>query len=65
MADHEPNGTDTSIELHVRQVLSKISALKARLRAQEQAQQRGSRHAVEVDREDDRSGRVDDTELSP
>ena len=61
MPGHKPNGAKISLEQHVREVLCQISALKARLRAQEQAQQSGSRDSVEIDRKDYRSSRIDYT----
>ncbi len=62
MTDEKPDRTEGPVAQHVRTMLGQIRALKARLRAQEQAQQAGSRDAVEVDREDDRAGEVDSTQ---
>jgi hypothetical protein len=60
MADREPNGTEIAVQEHVRKILARLSALKVRLRAQEQAREGRSGDAVEVDREDDRAGGVRD-----
>ena len=56
MADREPNGTEIAVAEHVRKILARLSALKARLRAHEEAERSGSRNAVEGDREDDGAG---------
>ncbi len=65
MTDRKPDGAETAVREHVRKVLAQISALKARLRAQEQVTQSGSRDRVEVEREDDRAGGVRDADLPP
>ena len=59
MTDRKPDGAETAVREHVRQILAQISALKDRLRDQEQAKPSGSRDAVEVDREGDRASRID------
>jgi 50S ribosomal subunit-associated GTPase HflX len=59
MPNTKPGSGESSLEQHVRKVLAQISALKDRLRAQEQARQSGSKDNVEVEREDDRSRRID------
>ena len=63
MPDQKPDGAATSVEQHVRKILAQISALNDRLRAQENAQLRGSREAVEVEREDDAPRRINGTDL--
>jgi outer membrane protein TolC len=57
-----PDGTEGSVEQHVRKILAQIGALKARLRAQEQALQSGSDDAVEIDREDGNPGGIHNTQ---
>ncbi len=39
MADEKPDRPESPVERHVREILAQISALKARLRAQEHAAQ--------------------------
>ena len=56
MADRERDGTEIAVQEHVRKILARLSALKARLRAQEQTNEARTDGAVEVDREDDSSG---------
>jgi hypothetical protein len=62
MGNGKPDGTEGPVEQHVRKILAQISALKARLRAQERAREGGSREAVEVEREDDSPNRINGTE---
>ena len=80
MADRKPDETETAVREHVREILAQIGALRARLRAQEQAAQSGLRNLVaveraaredgsgqivEVEREDDRTRLIDNTDLPP
>ena len=59
MADQKLDEAEVAVREHVRMILARISALKARLRTpQEQADQSGSESSVEIDREDDRAGGV-------
>ena len=58
----DKDGTEGPVEQHVREILAQISALKARLRAQAQATQSGSRNTVEVEREHDSSGGINGTD---
>ena len=59
MADREPDGAEIAVREHVRKILAQLSALKVRLRAQEQTSEGRSGDAVEVDREDDCSSLFD------
>ena len=52
MADQKLDEAEHAVQEHVRQILAQISALKSRLRAQDQAGQSGSDDSVEIDRED-------------
>jgi outer membrane protein TolC len=61
MGTEKLDGAESPVAQHVRKILAQLSALKARLRAQEHAQS-GSREAVEVEREDDRPGGIDGTD---
>ena len=63
MPDDKPDSPDASVEQHVRRILAQITALKNRLRAQEDAHRSGSRDAIEIDRDDDSPGRIDDADL--
>ena len=65
MDNEKPGGAESPLEQHVRQVLAQISALKARLRAQEQAAQSGSGEAAERNREDDGASGVHDADPPP
>ena len=58
MADEKPDEAEVAVREHVRMLLAQISALQARLRAQDQAGQSGSQNAVEIDRENDSPGRI-------
>ena len=62
MTDTKPDGTEGLVEQHVRKILAQIGALKARLRAQEQARQGGSSDPVEIEREDDSPRGIDGTD---
>ena len=62
MPDEKPDSGESPVEQHVRKVLAQVSALKVRLRAQEQARQSGSRDAVEVEREDDSPSGINGTD---
>jgi hypothetical protein len=62
MGNEKLDGTEGPVEQHVRAILDRLNALKARLRAQEQARQSGSRDAVEVEREDDSPSGINGTD---
>ena len=58
MAQEKPNGPEHSLAQHVRKVLTRISALQTRLRAQAQAGRSGLNNAVEVERDGDSPGGI-------
>jgi hypothetical protein len=60
MTDESSKAGESAVEQHVRKVLAQLSALQARLRAQE-PQQSGSCDAVEIEREDDSPGGINGT----
>ena len=56
MANGKPDDPESTVEQHVREILARLSALKARLRAQDTG---SGDNTVKVDREDDRPSGID------
>jgi hypothetical protein len=52
MGTEKLDGAEGPVEQHIRKVLARLSALKARLRVQEQTNQTTSEDSSQIDRED-------------
>jgi len=64
MPDQNPyRDHESPVEQHVRTILAQLSALRNRLRGQQQDKQSGLVDMVEVERKVDRSSQIDDAYL--